>query len=40
MLPMAPMLAGSGAFGEGASGTVGDDAPTQTKLLDLAGRRP
>ena len=40
MLPMAPMLAGSGAFGEGASGTVSDDAPTQTKLLDLAGRRP
>jgi uncharacterized protein (TIGR03086 family) len=39
MLPMAPMLAGSGAFGEGPSGTVADDAPTQAKLLDLAGRR-
>jgi len=39
-LPMAPMMAGSGAFGEGASGTVPDDAPVQTKMLDLAGRRP
>ncbi len=39
-LPMAPMMAGSGAFGEGASGTVGDEAPVQTKMLDLAGRRP
>jgi uncharacterized protein (TIGR03086 family) len=39
MLPMAPMLAGSGAFGDGPSGTVADDAPTQAKLLDLAGRR-
>ena len=40
MLPMAPMMAGSGAFGEGASGTVGEEASTQKKLLDLAGRRP
>jgi uncharacterized protein (TIGR03086 family) len=39
MLPMAPMIAGSGAFGDGPSGTVPDDAPTQQKLLDLAGRR-
>ena len=40
MLPMAAVMAGSGAFGEGGSGTVPDDAATQTKLLDLAGRRP
>jgi uncharacterized protein (TIGR03086 family) len=39
MLPMAPMIAGSGAFGEGASGAVPDDASVQTRLLDLAGRR-
>jgi uncharacterized protein (TIGR03086 family) len=39
MLPMAPMIAGSGAFGEGASGTVTDDASVQARLLDLAGRR-
>jgi len=39
MLPMKDMMAGSGAFGSGASGAVADDAPTQTKLLDLAGRQ-
>lgn len=27
-------------FGPGPSGTVGDDAPTQLRLLDLLGRRP
>jgi hypothetical protein len=27
-------------FGTGASGTVADDAPLQTRLLDLTGRRP
>jgi uncharacterized protein (TIGR03086 family) len=40
MAPMAPMMAGSGAFGPGASGSVADDADVQTRLLDLAGRRP
>jgi uncharacterized protein (TIGR03086 family) len=33
-------LAGSGMFGAGASGTLGDDSPLQDKLLDLTGRRP
>jgi uncharacterized protein (TIGR03086 family) len=40
MLPMAPMMGSIGVFGEGPSGTVGDDAPAQTRLLDLTGRRP
>lgn len=38
--PMLPMMASSGVFGEGPSGTVGDDAPLQSKLLDAMGRRP
>ena len=38
--PAAPLLASSGRFGEGASGTVDDDASLQTKLLDATGRRP
>jgi len=38
--PMAPMIGAIGLFGEGPSGTVADDAPLQTRLLDLAGRRP
>ena len=38
--PMAPMLAQSGMFGEGPSGSVGEDAPLFERLLDLMGRRP
>ncbi len=38
--PMREMIVASGMFGEGASGTVGDDAPLQTRYLDLMGRRP
>jgi uncharacterized protein (TIGR03086 family) len=39
-LPLADLMAASGMFGTGASGTVADDAPLQTRLLDLTGRRP
>jgi len=38
--PMAPMIGSIGLFGDGPTGTVADDAPLQTRLLDLAGRRP
>ena len=38
--PMVPMMATSGVFGSGPSGTVADDAPLQTRLLDAMGRRP
>ncbi len=38
--PMIPMMATTGVFGSGPSGTVGDDAPLQTRLLDAMGRRP
>lgn len=38
--PMAAGLGDLGMFGEGASGEVADDAPLQTRLLDLLGRRP
>jgi uncharacterized protein (TIGR03086 family) len=38
--PMIPMMATSGVFGSGPSGTVADDAPLQTRLLDAMGRRP
>ena len=38
--PMIPMMATSGVFGTGPSGTVGDDAPMQVRLLDAMGRRP
>lgn len=40
LVPMAGMLVASGMFGEGASGTVPPDAPLQTRVLDLSGRRP
>ncbi len=40
LLPMAPVIAKVGVFGEGPSGAVADDAPVQTRLLDLSGRRP
>lgn len=38
--PMAAGLGDLGMFGTGASGDVGDDAPLQTRFLDLVGRRP
>jgi uncharacterized protein (TIGR03086 family) len=38
--PMIPMMAASGVFGAGPSGTVGVDAPLQVRLLDAMGRRP
>lgn len=38
--PLGPILAQSGQFGSGPSGEVGADAPLQTRLLDLTGRRP
>jgi uncharacterized protein (TIGR03086 family) len=38
--PAAAYLAGSGAFGQGTSGDLPDDAPALHRLLDLTGRRP
>jgi uncharacterized protein (TIGR03086 family) len=38
--PMAGGLGALGIFGESASGDVADDAPLQTRFLDLVGRRP
>lgn len=38
--PMADGMKMSGMFGEGASGTLGDDASAQDRLLDALGRRP
>lgn len=38
--PMAPGLGSLGIFGSSASGDVGDEAPLQTRFLDLLGRRP
>jgi uncharacterized protein (TIGR03086 family) len=38
--PQREMLAATGMFGDSASGTVGEDAPLQTRYLDLMGRRP
>ena len=38
--PMAGMMAASGMFGEGPSGSLPDDAPLQVRVLDLSGRRP
>lgn len=40
MQPVAAGLAGSGAFGQGASGTLPDGATPTERLLDLTGRRP
>ncbi len=40
MSPMAALIGGSGFFGSGPSGQVGEDAPLQLRLLDLSGRRP
>jgi uncharacterized protein (TIGR03086 family) len=38
--PMAGALAQTGIFGDGASGDLDEDAPLQTRYLDLTGRRP
>jgi len=38
--PMEPFIGQIGLFGEGPSGSVGDDADVQHRLLDLTGRRP
>ena len=38
--PIAPIMGHIGVFGEGASGTVPEDAPLQLRMLDLSGRRP
>jgi uncharacterized protein (TIGR03086 family) len=40
MSPIAGFIGKSGFFGSGPSGEVGEDAPLQTRLLDLSGRRP
>jgi uncharacterized protein (TIGR03086 family) len=40
MEPLTDFVVSMGVFGEGPSGTVGADAPVQTRLLDLSGRRP
>jgi uncharacterized protein (TIGR03086 family) len=40
MEPAKDILASLGIFGDGPSGSVGDDAPLQVRLLDLSGRRP
>jgi uncharacterized protein (TIGR03086 family) len=40
MQPMASFIGEIGMFGSGPSGTVGDDAPLQQRLLDFTGRRP
>ena len=37
--PKREMLAATGMFGDGASGSVTDDAPLQARYLDLIGRR-
>lgn len=38
--PMRPLISESGMFGDGPSGEVSEDAPLQTRYLDLTGRRP
>jgi len=40
MSPMVGIIGKSGFFGSGPSGEVREDAPLQTRLLDLSGRRP
>jgi uncharacterized protein (TIGR03086 family) len=39
MAPMTPVLGESGQFGTGPSTDLDPDAPLQTRLLDLSGRR-
>lgn len=38
--PMAGLMAASGMFGDGPSGSLPADAPLQVRVLDLSGRRP
>ena len=38
--PLSDNIATIGIFGDGPSGDVPEDAPLQTRLLDLVGRRP
>ena len=38
--PMLPVIGTLGAFGEGPSGSVAENAPLQSRLLDATGRRP
>ncbi len=38
--PLEPFIGTLGVYGEGPSGRVSADAPLQTRLLDLVGRRP
>ncbi|MEZ5270424.1 MAG: hypothetical protein R2789_18395 [Microthrixaceae bacterium] len=38
--PLRDNIATIGIFGDGPSGDVPEDAPLQTRLLDLVGRRP
>jgi uncharacterized protein (TIGR03086 family) len=40
LAPMIPMMATTGVFGAGPSGSVADDASAQVRLLDAMGRRP
>jgi uncharacterized protein (TIGR03086 family) len=40
LAPMGETIGQTGVFGAGPSGAVGEDAPLQTRLLDLTGRRP
>ncbi|MEM7092397.1 MAG: TIGR03086 family metal-binding protein [Actinomycetota bacterium] len=38
--PQRDMISASGMFGDGASGDLADNAPLQSRYLDLMGRRP
>jgi uncharacterized protein (TIGR03086 family) len=38
--PMLPLMAASGMFGEGPSGTLGPDASALDRIVDASGRRP
>jgi len=40
MKPMETFIGQIGIFGEGPSGSIGEDADVQLRLLDLTGRRP
>lgn len=40
LAPLADVLPTTGAFGEGRTGVLDDDAPLQLRLLDISGRRP
>jgi uncharacterized protein (TIGR03086 family) len=38
--PMVPLMAASGMFGDGPSGTLGANASAHDRVLDASGRRP